>query len=68
MMMPSIDGPTTIGVLQKINPQVKVIGVSGLVLNPKMSERLRNSVKTFLPKPYTSEELLRNLQLVLSTN
>ena len=68
MMMPSIDGPTTIGVLQKINPQVKVIGVSGLVLNPKMSERLRNSVKTFLPKPYTSEELLRNLQLVLSKN
>jgi PAS domain S-box-containing protein len=68
MMMPSIDGPTTIGVLRKINPQVKIIGVSGLVLNPKMIEHLGNSVKTFLPKPYTSDELLRNLQLVLSTN
>jgi two-component system, cell cycle sensor histidine kinase and response regulator CckA len=68
MMMPAIDGPTTIGVLRKINPQVKIIGVSGLVLNPKMIEHLGNSVKTFLPKPYTSDELLRNLQLVLSTN
>ncbi|MEW6493212.1 MAG: ATP-binding protein, partial [Cyanobacteriota bacterium] len=68
MMMPSIDGPTTIGVLQKINPQVKIIAVSGLVLNPKMTEFLGNSVKTFLPKPYTSDELLRNLQLVISTH
>jgi PAS domain S-box-containing protein len=68
MMMPSLDGPTTIGVLQKINPQVRIIGVSGLVLNPKTIEHFGNNVKTFLPKPYTSDELLRNLQLVLSTN
>jgi CheY-like chemotaxis protein len=66
MMMPNIDGPTTIGVLQKINPQVKIIAISGLVSNHKLSQFLGNSVKTFLPKPYTSDELLRNLQLVLS--
>lgn len=68
MMMPSMDGPTAIGVLHKINPQVKIIGVSGLVLNPKMIEQIGNNVKAFLPKPYTSDELLRNLQLVLSVN
>ncbi|HEY9653262.1 MAG TPA: response regulator [Coleofasciculaceae cyanobacterium] len=68
MMMPSIDGPTTINILQKINPTIKIIGVSGLVLNPNMVELLGHSVKTFLPKPYTSDELLRNLQLVLSAN
>jgi PAS domain S-box-containing protein len=66
MMMPLMDGPTTISVLQKINPQVKIIGISGLMLNPKIIEFLGNSVKTLLPKPYTSDELLRNLQLVLS--
>jgi PAS domain S-box-containing protein len=66
MMMPLMDGPTTIGVLQKINPQVKIIGISGLVLSPKIIKYLGNSIKTFLPKPYTSDELLRNLQLVLS--
>ncbi len=67
MMMPSMDGPSTIRVLQKIDPQVKVIGVSGLVSNDKMIEILGNSVKTFLPKPYTSNELLKNLQVVLNT-
>ncbi len=66
MMMPSMDGPTTIRVLQKIDPQVKIIGVSGLVSNHKMIELVGNSVKTFLPKPYTSTELLKNLQLVLT--
>lgn len=68
MMMPSIDGPTTISILQKINPLIKIIGVSGLVLNPNRIELLGNSVKAFLPKPYTSDELLRNLQVVLSAN
>ncbi len=68
MMMPSMDGPTTVRVLQKINPQVKIIGVSGLVSNHKMIELIGNSVKTFLPKPYRSNELLQNLQVVLSTN
>jgi CheY-like chemotaxis protein len=68
MMMPSMDGPTTIRVLQKINPQVKIIGVSGLVSNHKMVEFVGSCVKTFLPKPYTSNELLKNLQTVLSTH
>lgn len=68
MMMPSMDGPTTIRVLQKINPQVKIIGVSGLVSNHKMIELVGSCVKTFLPKPYTSNELLKNLQTVLSTH
>jgi PAS domain S-box-containing protein len=67
MMMPSMDGPTTIRVLQKINPHVKIIGVSGLVSNDKMIEILGNNVQTFLPKPYTSNELLKNLQSVLKT-
>jgi CheY-like chemotaxis protein len=67
MMMPSMDGPTTIRVLQKINPQIKIIGVSGLVSNHKMIELVGSSVKTFLPKPYTSNELLKNLQAVLNS-
>jgi PAS domain S-box-containing protein len=68
MMMPSMDGSTTIRVLQKINPQVKIIGVSGLVSNHKMLELVGHCVKTFLPKPYTSHELLKKLQVVLNTH
>jgi PAS domain S-box-containing protein len=67
MMMPSMDGATTIRILQKMNPHIKIIAVSGLVSNHKMLELVGNSVKTFLPKPYTSNELLKNLQLVIDT-
>ncbi|MBW4490552.1 MAG: response regulator [Trichocoleus desertorum ATA4-8-CV12] len=69
MMMPSMDGPTTIRTLQKINPQVKIIGVSGLISHCPMTEFVNSSnVKSFLPKPYTSEELLQNLRVVLTTH
>ncbi|ARV58599.1 hybrid sensor histidine kinase/response regulator [Nostocales cyanobacterium HT-58-2] len=67
MMMPSMDGSTTVRVLKTINPEVKIIGVSGLVLTSKMVKIFGNSVKTFLPKPYTSDELLKKLQFVLSS-
>ncbi|MBE9129115.1 MULTISPECIES: response regulator [unclassified Coleofasciculus] len=68
MMMPSMDGLTTIRTLQKINPEIKIIAVSGLVSNHKMIEVLgkANNVKTFLAKPFTSSELLKSLQAVLS--
>nr|WP_290222499.1 response regulator [Trichocoleus desertorum] len=69
MMMPSMDGPTTIRTLQKINPQVKIIGVSGLISHCPMTEFVNSgNVKSFLPKPYTSEELLQNLRVVLTAH
>lgn len=68
MMMPSMDGPTTIRVLKRINPKVKIIGVSGLVSNHEMIKILGDSITTFLSKPFTSDELLKNLQLTLNTN
>ncbi|MBW4563697.1 MAG: response regulator [Mojavia pulchra JT2-VF2] len=67
MMMPSMDGPMAIRVLKKINPEVKIIGVSGLTSNHELIKTLGNNVATFLPKPYTSHELLENLQMVLNT-
>jgi PAS domain S-box-containing protein len=66
MMMPSMDGPTAINVLRKINPNIKIIGVSGLISNHEMIKTLGNNVKTFLSKPYTSNDLLRNLQMVIN--
>ncbi|HEY9744172.1 MAG TPA: response regulator [Coleofasciculaceae cyanobacterium] len=68
MMMPSMDGPTTIRTLQKINPQVKIIAVSGLAPNEKLTKAVGASVKTFLSKPYTVKELLTTLQSVLHPN
>jgi PAS domain S-box-containing protein len=64
MMMPVLDGITSIRAMQKINPEVKVIATSGLMSNLK-AEAKSAGVKTFLSKPYTSKQLLSNLQQVM---
>ena len=67
MMMPEMDGVTTIRTLQRINPQVKIIAVSGLATSDRVSTAISNGAKSFLSKPYTSEELLSQLHQVLHT-
>ncbi len=67
MMMPEMDGPTAIRTLRKIEPQVKIVGVSGLVSNDKLAQVATLSVKTFLSKPYTTQELLNTIDGVLSS-
>ena len=66
MMMPSMDGPTTIRVLKKFNPLVKIIAVSGLVSSDKVSLAMGTGVQAFLSKPYTAQQLLKTLHLALS--
>lgn len=66
MMMPAMDGPTTIRTLRKIQPQVKIVGVSGLVANDKLAQAHRLGVQTFLYKPYTAKELLKTINSVLT--
>ncbi len=66
MMMPLMDGPTTIRTLKKINPQVKIIAVSGLASSDKLTQAASYGVKTFLSKPYTTKELLETIDGVLN--
>jgi two-component system, cell cycle sensor histidine kinase and response regulator CckA len=63
MMMPSMDGATAIKTLQKMNSQVKVVAVSGLNANDKLIKI--PGVKKFVPKPYTTKELLQTLHSIL---
>jgi two-component system, cell cycle sensor histidine kinase and response regulator CckA len=65
MMMPEMGGLTAIRTLQKINPQVKVIAVSGLDAQ-YLSETKAIGVTTFLAKPFTTSDLLQNLQQSLA--
>jgi CheY-like chemotaxis protein len=51
MMMPSMDGATTIRTLQKINPQIKIIAVSGLEPNDKVAEAASVGLKAFFRSP-----------------
>lgn len=67
MMMPMMDGLTTIHLLQKMNPQLKIIAISGLALSDKVSVAMETGVQAFLSKPFTAEELLRTLSGVLSS-
>ncbi|WP_242044516.1 hybrid sensor histidine kinase/response regulator [Anabaena azotica] len=68
LMMPEMDGITTIRALQRINPRIKIIATSGLATNEKITEVSSIGIKAFLPKPYTLSELLKILSLVLNEN
>ena len=64
MVMPTMDGITTIRTLKKINPDVKIIAVSGLASGDKLNLINKMGVQAFLPKPYTANELLQTIGTV----
>jgi PAS domain S-box-containing protein len=68
MMMPNLDTRSTIKTLQRINPQVPIIVMSGSVVNlesmadlPGESLPPEQTVKAFVTKPFTAAELLQAL-------
>ncbi|MGL5874122.1 MAG: PAS domain-containing hybrid sensor histidine kinase/response regulator [Xenococcaceae cyanobacterium] len=67
LMMPSFDGAKTIYGLKKIDPEVKVILTSGLNPENEMFKKIYASVMAFLPKPYSSKELLNILNRVIDS-
>jgi two-component system, cell cycle sensor histidine kinase and response regulator CckA len=64
MLMPSMDGITTIRTLHKINPKVKIIAISGLATSDKMNAAYDLGIKAFLSKPYTAKQLLETINTV----
>jgi CheY-like chemotaxis protein len=64
MMMPVMDGPATIRVLRKMNPEVRIIAASGLASNADTAYG-GLGLKHFLPKPYTSDVMLQALRKIL---
>jgi CheY-like chemotaxis protein len=68
MSMPVMDGVATIVALKSINPAVKIIGSSGLVANSNATQAIGLGIEKFIPKPYTTESLLRTLDEVLHKN
>ena len=53
MMMPLMDGPTMIRTLQRLNPQVVVVGSSGLAEEGKATEARALGVQRILSNPTT---------------
>jgi PAS domain S-box-containing protein len=65
MMMPVMDGPTTIHALGRRNRDLHVIAASGLSSETHMAKSPSDAVKAFLQKPYTAETLLKTVHQVL---
>ncbi|NJD52925.1 MAG: PAS domain S-box protein [Candidatus Methanoperedens sp.] len=66
MMMPVMDGHASIRAIRKINPEVKIIAVSGLAEKDKLAKIESTRAQTLLPKPYTADRLLKTMHEVLS--
>lgn len=65
MAMPIMDGPALIVALKSINPEVRIIGSSGLTSNDGVTKAVGAGVQHFIPKPYTAGAMLNTLYLVL---
>ncbi|KST69278.1 hybrid sensor histidine kinase/response regulator [Mastigocoleus testarum] len=65
MMMPGIDGPSTILKLQRINPKVKIVAMSGLVAHSSTIQYQNLQIQGFLSKPFTTEILLNTISSAL---
>jgi PAS domain S-box-containing protein len=60
MMMPNLDTPSIILALQQINPQVRVVVMSGSYLNLEAIVQ-RQNVSAYLTKPFTTAQMLQTL-------
>ena len=65
MTMPVLAGVPTIQAMARIDPSVPIIAVSGISANEQPALAASAQVKMFLPKPFTSETLLKALKQVL---
>lgn len=65
MMMPTMDGSMAIRALKAINPEVKIVAISGLITGDQLSEVTGIDVQAFLTKPFTAKDLLITLNQVL---
>lgn len=68
MMMPGMDGMTAIRTLQKINPEVKIVAISGHNFTSKMFRNRNLNIKNFLAKPYTTQTLLQIIRDVVRSS
>jgi CheY-like chemotaxis protein len=62
MMMPNLDTPSVIRALQRINPSVPIIVMSGSDSATTQVMLDRQGVRSFLTKPFTTAEMLQAIK------
>jgi PAS domain S-box-containing protein len=65
MAMPVMDGSAAITALKAMNPQVRIIGSSGLASPGGLAQPAGAGVVHFISKPYTAEKMLSVLAQIL---
>jgi two-component system, cell cycle sensor histidine kinase and response regulator CckA len=65
MMMPMMSGVATTEALLRLNPEVKIIIVTGFVTDAQKKSAMLAGAREFLAKPFTIEKLLATLARVL---
>jgi len=65
LMMPIMDGSITTFTLRQINPQVKIIAMSGSIESINTAQKQNLNLQGFLSKPFTAQALLSTLRGIL---
>jgi PAS domain S-box-containing protein len=65
LMMPSLDTSTIIQTLERINPRIKIIAMSGLSANGQVVNANYACVQAFLAKPFTAQQILQMLHEII---
>lgn len=66
--MPVMDGPATIAALRAFDPEVRIVGSSGLTLHGELTRTEGLALDGFIPKPYVAEAMLSTLAEALSVD
>ena len=66
LVMPEMSGRDVFLALQKVNPAVRAILVTGFSLNGEAQSILDEGAKGFLQKPFRVDELIETVERVLS--
>ncbi|PWB61130.1 MAG: hypothetical protein C3F17_13475 [Bradyrhizobiaceae bacterium] len=64
MMMPQMDGAATIQALRRMNPEVRILSMSGIPAENRNAGE-RSLIRHFIAKPFTATALLKALREVL---
>ena len=67
MLMPGMDGPTLVQVVRRIDPKVRIMGITGLGEGITTGEIDSLGLSALLTKPFTGESLLFVLHAVLES-
>lgn len=68
MVMPGMSGPDVAAQLAQLQPELKVLYVSGYTEHPSITEGQLPDRTTWLQKPFTREELLSKVRSALNHN